>query len=431
MNTFRNLGISEEILANIEQIGYTTPTPIQAQAIPVAIEGHDILGSAQTGTGKTASFALPMLTHLLKNKSSSALVILPTRELASQVQTAIKQMTLNCKELYSTLLIGGDSMLKQKQSLKRNPRIIIGTPGRINDHLTRKTLSFKNTDFLVLDETDRMLDMGFGIQIEAIVKFLPQTRQTLMFSATLPKNIISLSQQYLTNPVRIAIGDTNSPASKIKQELIKTTNKDKYSHLVEQVSSRSGSFIVFVKTKSDADKIAEKLNLEGNISARAIHGDLRQSKRERVISSFRKENFQILVATDIASRGLDIPHIENVVNYDLPQCPEDYIHRIGRTGRAGAKGLAINLLSPSDGAKWRAIHKLINPTAVNNGLKDEAFEDVSGASKKKRAFGKKSASKKERFSKGKKSLFSKPKNASKSKSFKKVSKPKRDKKYAA
>ncbi|MDR1026262.1 MAG: DEAD/DEAH box helicase [Lactobacillus sp.] len=376
MTNFKNLGIPPIMLEALTKMNFATPTPIQEPAIPVALEGHDILGSAQTGTGKTASFAIPMINHLLNNRDSSALVLLPTRELAAQVLEAANKMLGSIANIKSALLIGGDSMVKQLQQLKRSPRIIVGTPGRINDHLSRKSLNLKSADFLVLDETDRMLDMGFGIQLNEIAKFLPKERQTLMFSATLPKNITALSKKYLNNPVRIAVGNDNEVAPKIKQEIIKTSDGTKYNDLVNQINIRNGSLLVFVKTKFGADRLAVKLNKE-NLSAAAIHGDLRQSKRERVIADFRKQKFRVLVATDIAARGLDIPHIENVVNYDLPQCPEDYIHRIGRTGRAGAEGMAINFLTSKDGAKWKEIHKLLNPTSRDKAMLSDMPTPVS------------------------------------------------------
>lgn len=362
MNNFEVLGLPETMLPALEAINFTIPTPIQAQAIPVAMEGHDILGSAQTGTGKTGAFTLPMIAHLLSCPASSALILLPTRELARQVLDAADKMLGNRQKILSALLIGGDSMIKQLQQLKKKPRIIVGTPGRINDHLRQGTLKLNETDFLVLDETDRILDMGFGAQLEQIAKYLPAARQTLMFSATLPANIISLSRKYLNNPVRIAVGATTAPAANIRQELIKTTDAAKYGELINQLQNREGSVLVFVKTKYGAERLAQKLAKE-NQAADAIHGDLRQSRREKVIAGFRQRKFRVLVATDIAARGLDIPHIESVINYDLPQCPEDYIHRIGRTARAGAAGTAVNLLTPKDASRWKEIYKLMNPTA--------------------------------------------------------------------
>lgn len=359
---FEQMNLPENMLQALKNIHYKTPTPIQAQAIPLALEGRDILGSAQTGTGKTAAFAIPLINALLKDEKASALVLLPTRELAGQVLEMTNKILGKKTDILSALLIGGDSIEKQLTQLKRRPRIIVGTPGRINDHLKRRSLTLTNTGFLVLDETDRMLDMGFGVQLEQIAKFLPAERQTLMFSATLPKNIVTLSKKYLQNPVRIAVGEDGDVAPKIKQELIKTTEETKYGDLMGQLQSREGSILIFVKTKHGAEKLSKKLTKE-NQSADAIHGNLRQAKRDRVISDFRKQKSRILVATDIAARGLDIPHIQHVINYDLPQCPEDYIHRIGRTARAGAEGFAVNLLTPKDGQKWKEIYKLITPAA--------------------------------------------------------------------
>ena len=387
MSDFASLGVSEAIVNALNGIHFTTPTPIQEQAIPVALQGKDIIGSAQTGTGKTAAFAIPMISHLIDNPASVALVLLPTRELAQQVADAARLMLGKGSKINTALLIGGDSMSRQLQQLKKAPRIIIGTPGRINDHLLRRSLKLAACDFLVLDETDRMLDMGFGIQLEQIVKFLPEKRQTLMFSATFPANIIRLSQKYLNNPQRIAIGSTTAVAENVKQELVKTNSAQKYGELMKQLQNREGSVLIFVKTKYGAERLAAKLAKE-NQTAEAIHGDLRQSRREKVIANFRAQKYRILVATDIAARGLDIPHINNVINYDLPQCPEDYIHRIGRTARAGAEGTAINLLTTEDASKWKAIAKLLNPAAKLNDNEIPAPIDVTplkGFAKKPKA----------------------------------------------
>ncbi len=352
MNNFNDLGLPEQILGTLNKINFTCPTPIQEKAIPAALAGHDILGSAQTGTGKTAAFAIPMICHLMKNEASSALILLPTRELAQQVEEAAHKMTGGSSNIKTVLLIGGEPIGKQLQQLRRNPRIIVGTPGRVNDHLQRGSLDLGFADFLVLDETDRMLDMGFGIQLDQIMKFVPKQRQTLMFSATLPKEIIRLSQKYLNHPQRIAIGSTTQVAANIRQEIIKTDDAKKYGELMQQLQTREGAVLIFVKTKYSADRLAKKLTTE-NQPALSIHGDLPQRRRERVISDFKNRKNRILVATDIAARGLDIAHIEHVVNYDLPQCPEDYIHRIGRTARAGASGCAVNLLTPRDGKQWK------------------------------------------------------------------------------
>lgn len=355
---FNNFGLPKKLLVSLNAMHFTTPTPVQAQAIPPALQGRDILGSAQTGTGKTGAFGIPLIAQLLANPDMSALVLTPTRELAAQVMASVYKMAQGT-DIKTALLIGGESMGRQLHQLQRKPRLIVGTPGRINDHLDRKTLNLSTVGFLVLDETDRMLDMGFGVQLESIFKYLPRQRQTLMFSATLPANIVKLSSKYLNEPVRIAVGSTTTPAVKIRQELVHTNDTDKYQELLAQLETRDGSVIIFVKTKFGTERLAKRLN-SAEHKADAIHGDLKQSRRDRVIQSFRDKKYRILVATDVAARGLDIPHIEHVINYDLPQCPEDYIHRIGRTARAGATGSAVNLLTNADNAKWQAIHRLIH-----------------------------------------------------------------------
>lgn len=358
--SFRDFNLPAKLLENLEAMGYTTPTPIQAQAIPLALEGRDVLGSAQTGTGKTASFAIPIVNRIMASPRGSAIVLLPTRELAQQVMEVVNQILGKRSFIPTVLLIGGDSMPKQTQLLKMRPRIIVGTPGRINDHLERGNLILHDANFLVLDETDRMLDMGFGIQIDKIVKFLPANRQTLMFSATLPQEILKVAAKYLKNPERISVGSTNKPVLKIKQDILFVADTAKYDEMVRQLNSREGSIIMFVKTKRGADRMAQRLNKQG-LKADTIHGDLHQRARERVIQAFRDQKFRILVATDIAARGLDISHIEHVINYDLPQCPEDYIHRIGRTARNGQEGHSLCLISPDDELKWKAIHKMLHP----------------------------------------------------------------------
>ncbi len=362
MNDFNQFNLPAELNASLERMKFTAPTPIQEQAIPLALAGHDILGSAQTGTGKTAAFAIPLVVKLLANPNDSALVLTPTRELALQVIKVIEQLLNNSGHIKTALLIGGDSMFKQLQQLRMRPRVVVGTPGRINDHLERGTLKLISTKMLVLDETDRMLDMGFGVQLERIARHLPPIRQTLMFSATLPQAIVKMSERYLQNPKRIAVGQTNTAVPQVKQEVVRINEADKYQELLKELASREGSILVFVKTKYGAEKLADKLYRQQH-SADAIHGDLQQRQRERVIAGFRNKKFRILVATDIAARGLDIPHIEHVINFDIPHCPEDYIHRIGRTARAGAVGSALSFICQDDVKRWRAIERLLNPQA--------------------------------------------------------------------
>lgn len=360
MSTFKDFNIPSELADSLERMEYINPTPIQAKSIPVALEGKDILGSAQTGTGKTAAFAIPLLTKLMDDPSAAAIVITPTRELAMQVIEVIRTMIGPKGKLGTSLLIGGAPMYKQLKALKRNPQVLVGTPGRINDHLDRGSLRLNNVKYLVLDETDRMLDMGFSVQIDAIVKHISKERQTLLFSATLPPSIVRLANKYMNNPERIAVDSVTTPVANIKQETIRVSEADKYDTLLDELDSRDGSILIFVKTRRGADQLAFKLSKK-RYNAKAIHGDLRQRQRERTIKDYREEKFNILVATDVVSRGLDIPHIEHVINFDLPECPEDYIHRIGRTARAGATGCALTLVAPRDKGKLFAIERMLNP----------------------------------------------------------------------
>lgn len=388
MNNFEGFDLSPVLMQSLAKMDFKTPTPIQAQAIPLALKGRDVMGSAQTGTGKTAAFAIPLVEHLLRSQRGSAMVLTPTRELGKQVMDVMHQLLGPKSPIKTAFLIGGESMGKQFAQLKQRPRLIVGTPGRINDHLERGSLMLHDTNFLVLDETDRMLDMGFSVQIDRIVKYLPEQRQTLMFSATMPKNIVKMSESYLRNAERIAVGSTTNPAKNISQEIIKVDEAGKYGELVRQLDDRKGSIVVFVKTKYGTEKLAKKLNRE-DFSADAIHGDLKQSRRTRVIESFRNKEYRILVATDVAARGLDIPHIEHVINYDLPQVAEDYIHRIGRTARAGAEGAALCLISPQDGRKWHAIEQLLNPDASRKAPPKRGGPKPSGKHRARRSRNKK------------------------------------------
>ena len=361
MINFEGFSLSQNLKNSLVRMNFIAPTPIQISSIPIALEGKDILGSAQTGTGKTAAFSIPLVELLSRSKHGSALVLTPTRELANQVIAVIIQLLGKNNPIKAACLIGGESMHKQLGQLKSRPRIIVGTPGRINDHLDRKSLKLSDTGFLVLDETDRMLDMGFGVQIDRILKHLPLKKQTLMFSATLPDEIVRMSSKYLKNPERVSMGATNVLSIKIKQEVVHLQQEQKYNELVKQLQQRAGSVLVFVKTKHNSKNLAAKLCKE-KFKADALHGNLRQSKRTTVMSAFRNKKFTILVATDIAARGLDVPHIEHVINYDLPQVAEDYIHRMGRTARAGAEGSSLSFITSNDREKWNAIERLLDPT---------------------------------------------------------------------
>lgn len=362
MQDFLNIGLPDPLLASLNRMQYITPTPIQMQAIPPALAGRDILGSAQTGTGKTAAFSIPLIAGLLGSQQNLALVLTPTRELATQIMDVMRKLIGSNSNLTSALLIGGEPMGPQFRQLNARPRLVVGTPGRINDHISRGSLKLQNTQYLVLDETDRMLDMGFGPQLDEIVKHIPANRQTFMFSATLPNEIVKRSQKYLRNPERISVGPIGLPTFNITQKTVRLNDTEKYSTLLTELHERQGSIIVFVNTKRGAERLAIKLYDDGH-EADAIHGDLKQRRREQVIREFRNKDYRIMVATDVAARGLDIPHIEHVINYDVPQSPEDYVHRIGRTARAGREGCAISFVLPKDRAKWQAIDNLLNPNA--------------------------------------------------------------------
>jgi superfamily II DNA/RNA helicase len=311
---------------------------------------------------------LPLVNQLLADPTSVGLILTPTRELAQQVATSVNQLLFKTPFIKTALLIGGEPYNKQLAQLRSNLRIIIGTPGRIIDHLERGSFNPENINFLILDETDRMFDMGFSIQLEQIVSQLPTKRQTLMFSATFPPKVEKLAAKYMQAPERIFMNEFDSMsivAENLTQEILEIREDDKYTELLTQLNSREGSILVFVKTKDNAENLSLRLNKEAYNTC-AIHGNLRQTKRERVMRAFRQGRHQIMIATDIAARGLDVPHVKHVVNYDIPHAPEDYVHRIGRTARAGAKGFALSFVSSQDRKRWNAIQDLLNPNQAKS-----------------------------------------------------------------
>ncbi|MBO6479361.1 MAG: DEAD/DEAH box helicase, partial [Pelagibacteraceae bacterium] len=403
MKNFTELNLNPSLMQSIARMHFKIPTPIQAQAIPPALIGKDVLGTAQTGTGKTLCYGIACINKLLNDRGSNALIICPTRELAVQVEDVLNGLIENTMNIKSAVLIGGESMQKQLRQLQKRPRLIIGTPGRLNDHLKRKSLKLHQSYFLVLDETDRMLDMGFTPQIEQILKFIPKKHQTLLFSATLPQNILKITERYLNDPIRIRVGSTTTPISKIKQEVIQVSEGDKYKKLLEELYKRKGSILIFVKTKRNADKMADRLHDDGH-HCDCMHGNLRQSKRQRTLITFRSGKIRILISTELAARGLDIPSIQHVINYHLPQVPEDFIHRIGRTARAGAEGCALTFITPNDKQMWDGIQRLINPN-----FKAEFKNSNKRFNKNKR--GKQPFNKKRKF-KDKKKFFNKERNHS-------------------
>lgn len=384
---FNEFALHPALQESLTAMNFTEATPIQAMAIPFGLQGRDILGSAQTGTGKTAAFCIPMLDYLMNNPTAHALVMLPTRELATQVHDVARKMTGNEKGIKTALLIGGEPIGKQYVQLNRRPRLIVGTPGRINDHLRGNPDLVDLVSFVVLDEADRMLDMGFSTQIDSILSETAMERQTLMFSATFPDSIIRFSKQYLQNPERISAGVQSKPGENIIQENMNVPQEKKHDELTSQLAKREGSVIIFVRTKHSADKMAARLIKEGH-AADALHGGLRQRQREKVIMSFRKDQIRVLVATDVAARGLDVPHIEHVINYDLPQVAEDYIHRIGRTARAGNKGHAVSFISPSERGLWRDIERMLDPNVkYESGLREEGGKKFGGKSGGGKSYG--------------------------------------------
>ena len=365
MTTFQDFALPEALQHKLDALGFDKPTPVQERAIPAALEHRDILGSAQTGTGKTAAFSIPILTKIMNHADVYGIIVTPTRELALQVDEQIRAFLSAKSKIRSVVLIGGASIERQVQALGKRPKIVVGTPGRIIDHLERKSLDLSGFNYVVLDETDRMLDMGFSAPIAEIFSHVSKERQTLLFSATLPKNIQKISAQYLQNPVRIEMGQVNSVGDNIVQSTQFVSKDGKFEMLVDALREHDQSAIVFMNSKFATEKMAKRLKSAG-ITAEAIHGDLRQSKRERVISNLRDNKFRVLVATDVAARGIDVPHIHQVINFDLPRQTEDYIHRIGRTGRNGAQGIALNLATRDDMEKLNDIERLINPNAAKS-----------------------------------------------------------------
>ena len=372
MQSFYEYNLSDNLNKSLKALGFKNPTEIQSKTIPIALKRHDILASAQTGSGKTAAYLIPLIHHISTLGNISGLILTPTRELAQQVTDVSKSLVGYKSKIETALIVGGASMNNQLRQLKKRPKIIVGTPGRINDHLEKRTLNLKYFNFFVLDEADRMLDMGFEDQVEKIIRFLPSKRQTLLFSATLPKEIIKLSSKYLNNPKRADVKENNVIKTQIKQKILNTKTELKYNQLVDEIALRKGSILIFVRTKYSTEKLKKRL-MKDTVKSSALHGDLRQNKRSRILKDFRDDKFRILIATDIASRGLDVPHIEHVINYDLPQVPEDFIHRIGRTARAGSVGEAVSFITPNDKRMWKSIENLMeelkNPEQVPDNKK--------------------------------------------------------------
>ena len=387
--SFLQLGLSDKVLAAVNAAGYTTPTPIQQQAIPHVLARRDVLGIAQTGTGKTAAFTLPMLTRLEHGRARArmprTLILEPTRELAAQVQGSFERYGAGQK-LNVALVIGGVSFDDQDSKLTRGVDVLIATPGRLLDHFERGRLLLTGVELLVIDEADRMLDMGFIPDIERICKLVPFTRQTLFFTATMPPEIRRITEQFLHNPVKVEVSPPATTVATTTQLLVKTGREphDKRDTLRRLIRSAEGltNAIIFCNRKREVAALHRSL-LRHRFSAIALHGDMDQSARTAALDQFRKNEVTLLVASDVAARGLDIPAVSHIFNFDVPHHAEDYVHRIGRTGRAGRSGTAITIVAPTDGKSVGAIEKLIGQKIPWMGEPPQASENVETSEHRK------------------------------------------------
>jgi ATP-dependent RNA helicase RhlE len=356
---FSELPISAALLARLNHNKFNTPTPVQSAAIPPALEGHDVLATAQTGTGKTLSFLIPIVEMIEKDRTQKAhaLVLLPTRELAMQVEKAYRAIRPNSANMVA-LVVGGMTEGPQLDTIRRGARIIVATPGRLEDYIKRRLVKLETIKMLVLDEVDRMLDMGFQPAIARIAAELPAVRQTLCYSATLEGAVREVAQRYLKNPIRIEIGTLSKPAENVELRTFEV-DKDKKQELLEHLlGNESGTFLVFVRTKHGADRLTQKLARAGH-SATQIHGDRTQSQRNSALRSFTEGRHRILVATDVAARGIDVKNIAHVVNYDMPKQAEDFVHRVGRTGRASLRGVASTFAMPDERNDLKKIERVL------------------------------------------------------------------------
>ena len=357
--SFDSLGVSASLSHVLAKAGLLIPTPIQTQAIPPALEQHDVLGCAQTGTGKTAAFVIPMIERLSTGPKGPprGLILAPTRELAFQIQATTEQLGRSCR-IFSTPIVGGSDMHAQVRGLRQRPDIVVATPGRLLDHMWQGTISLGQLAIVVLDEADRMLDMGFAPQLNQILDALPEKRQTLLFSATMPSDLDDLARMSLKDPVHAMVAKSATPAEGVTHMLHHTTSSDKTQLLLSLLQEKQESVLVFTRTKHRADRLGETLDQGGHRVA-VLHGGRRLTQRRSALEGFRRGRFRILVATDIAARGLDVANIGHVINYDLPTVPEDYVHRIGRTARMKAIGSATSFVTAEDFRSLQAIERLL------------------------------------------------------------------------
>jgi ATP-dependent RNA helicase DeaD len=374
--TFDDLGLDPRVLKALKDVGYESPSPIQAEAIPPLLDGHHVVGLAQTGTGKTAAFALPILSRIdLGQKTPQVLVLAPTRELALQVSEAFEKYAAQIKGLHVLPVYGGQGYGVQLSALRRGVHVVVGTPGRVMDHLEKGTLDLSELRFVVLDEADEMLNMGFAEDVEQILAGTPDTKQVALFSATMPPQIKRIVKQHAPHATEISVKSTSTTAANVEQRFLKVAHHNKVDALTRilEVENFDG-MIIFVRTKHATEEVAEKLRARG-FSAAAINGDVAQVQRERTVEQLRKGKLDILVATDVAARGLDVPRISHVVNHDIPTDTESYVHRIGRTGRAGRSGVAVSFVTPRENHLLRAIEKTNRTTLTEMRL--PTVEDVN------------------------------------------------------
>ncbi|WP_028986618.1 DEAD/DEAH box helicase [Thermicanus aegyptius] len=358
MSSFQEFKIDQAILKAIQEMGFEEPSPIQSACIPKILEGFDVIGQAQTGTGKTAAFGIPIVEKVTSSPEVQALVLTPTRELAIQISGELRKIS-KFKRIKTLPIYGGQSIGHQIRALKQGVQVVIGTPGRIIDHLNRKTLKLDHVRIVVLDEADEMLDMGFIDDIESILRSVPADRQTLLFSATMPAEIRSLANRYMKDPQTVRVNREEVAAPLIEQVYYKVLEKNKLDSLCRVLDSEEVELgIIFCRTKKGVDELTESLQARGYL-ADGLHGDLSQAQRDKVMGDFRTNRIELLIATDVAARGIDVSNVSHVINYDIPQDPESYVHRIGRTGRAGKRGIAITLVTPREMKQLKAIEHMI------------------------------------------------------------------------
>lgn len=354
LRTFQDLRLSPSVVSAIDELNFSEPTPIQQKAIPLLKAGCDVIGQAQTGTGKTAAFGIPLAERISENNDTQALILTPTRELALQVANELKKIT-KYRNVHIEAIFGGQPIVPQMKALNRGVQVVVGTPGRILDHIKRKTLVTAKVEMVVIDEADEMLDMGFIQDIELILKQMPAKRQTMLFSATLQNDIKRLAKRYMDDPTTVSVTRGNETASTVDQVFYRTFEAHKLEALTRIIESKHIEVaIVFCRTKKGVSTLAKSLNEKG-YKAEELHGDLTQPQRLQVMKAFREKRVRLLIATDIAARGIDVAHVTHVVNYDIPEDPEQYVHRIGRTGRAGKSGVALTLVTPQDAKFLHAI----------------------------------------------------------------------------